>query len=323
MAEPLVEFIDSRALSLRVDREAGVIRGVKVLGLESQNGRSYLAEALAAAVGLYEGAKVNVNHPKSLPGAPRDYQDRIGSIRNAAVRTGEGLFADLHFNPRHALAGQLAWDAEHAPENVGFSHNVLAKTARRGERVVVEAITKVQSVDLVADPATTRDLFEAAVAAGSTSQVDAERRERILESLTAAELERRRPDLVEALCEGLARDNARLRGELDAVRIAEAMAGKRATAERLLAEFRLPSPSAADDWARRIVSDEFFESLLTAADEPAMRRLVEERARLVTAAAGLPARRSSAVRPLSRDQFLVEDYGAEELDAAAFARAIS
>ena len=44
------------------------------------------------------------------------------------------------------------WDAEHAPENVGFSHNVEARVGRRGERVVVEAITRVQSVDLVADP---------------------------------------------------------------------------------------------------------------------------------------------------------------------------
>ena len=46
---------------------------------------------------------------------------------------GEGLFADFHFNPKHALAEQLLWDAEHAPENVGFSHNVEARTARRGE----------------------------------------------------------------------------------------------------------------------------------------------------------------------------------------------
>ena len=78
------------------------------------------------------------------------------------MHPGEGLFADFHFNPKHALAEQLAWDAEHAPENVGFSHNVEARIARRADRVVVEAITRVQSVDLVADPATTRGLFESA-----------------------------------------------------------------------------------------------------------------------------------------------------------------
>src|SRR5512135_1656583 len=146
MQETLQEYIDWRGVPVTVDRAAGMIRGVKILGLESRNGRTYLPEALAQAVPLYERAKVNVNHPKGCPNAPRDYQDRIGVIRGAVVRPGEGLFGDLHFNPKHALAEQLIWDAEHLPENVGFSHNVEARVGRRGQRVVVEAITRVQSV---------------------------------------------------------------------------------------------------------------------------------------------------------------------------------
>ena len=114
------------------------------------------------AAALYENAKVNVNHPQGHPAAPRDYRDRLGQIRCVAMRPGEGLFGDLHFNPKHALAEQLLWDAEHAPENVGFSHNVEARTVRRGDEIVVEAITRVQSVDLVADPATTRGLVRVA-----------------------------------------------------------------------------------------------------------------------------------------------------------------
>ena len=47
--------------------------------------------------------------------------------RHVGPARGEGLFADFHFNPKHALAEQLLWDAEHAPENVGFSHNVEAR----------------------------------------------------------------------------------------------------------------------------------------------------------------------------------------------------
>ncbi|NLE39818.1 MAG: hypothetical protein GX621_17500, partial [Pirellulaceae bacterium] len=160
MSETLQEFVDSRGVTMRVDRHAGVLRGVKVLGPRSRNGRTYLDEAMRQAVSLYEGAKVNVNHPKADPLAARDYRDRIGNLRNVVVRVGEGLFADFHFNPKHALAEQLIWDAQHAPENVGFSHNVLARTARRGDQTVVEAITQVQSVDLVADPATTQGLFE-------------------------------------------------------------------------------------------------------------------------------------------------------------------
>src|SRR5262249_45170125 len=148
MIERLQEFADARCAPLRVDRQRAVIQGVKILGLVSRNGRTYLPEALNEAVGLYEGVKVNVNHPKGGPLAPRDYQDRMGVIRGVGLRADEGLFGDFHFNPKHALAEQLLWDAEHAAENVGFSHNVEARTARRGEKTVVEAILKVQSVDL-------------------------------------------------------------------------------------------------------------------------------------------------------------------------------
>ena len=76
MNQVLQEFVDSRGVQLGVDREAGVLRGVKILGLQSRNGRSYLPEALSAASKLYEGAKVNVNHPKGNPLAPRSPASR-------------------------------------------------------------------------------------------------------------------------------------------------------------------------------------------------------------------------------------------------------
>src|SRR5262245_14223962 len=164
MNDLLQEYCDSRGLALRVDRAGGVVRGIKILGLLSRNSREYQPDALARAIGLYEGAKVNVNHPKGHPLAPRDYQERIGVIRNVQHRAGEGLFGDFHFNPKHQLAEQLSWDAEHSPENVGFSHNVQARTSRRGETTLIEEILQVHSVDLVADPATTRGLFESTTA---------------------------------------------------------------------------------------------------------------------------------------------------------------
>ena len=183
--ETLQEFVDSRGVEMRVDRHRGVIRGVKILGIESRNGRTYLPEALAEAARLYEEAKVNVNHPRGNPSAARDYQDRIGVLRSVTARPEAGLFADFHFNPKHALAEQLIWDAEHMPENVGFSHNVQARTSRRGDRVVVEAITKVESVDLVADPATTRGLFESTgetAETGSTQSAGDQPKDHLAES---------------------------------------------------------------------------------------------------------------------------------------------
>jgi hypothetical protein len=201
MNERLQEFSDSRGVALRVDRNEGVLRGVKLIGYESRNCRRYLPETLAAAVVLYEGAKVNVNHAKAGALAARDYQDRIGVVRNVSARSGEGLFGDLHFNPKHALAEQLLWDAEHAPENVGFSHNVEARTKRDGEQTVVEAIVRVHSVDLVADPATTRGLFENQSAP-------------TIEELSVDLLRLARPDLVNAIVGPLQSEIARLSEEL-------------------------------------------------------------------------------------------------------------
>jgi hypothetical protein len=319
MTETIQEFVDSRGVRMRVDAEGGVIRGVKILGLQSRNGRTYRPEALAEAARLYEEAKVNVNHPQGNPGGPRDYRDRIGVIRNVTARPDEGLFADLHFNPKHALAEQLAWDAEHAPENVGFSHNVQARTSRRGGQLVVEAITKVQSVDLVADPATTRGLFESAPDASDADDAPSgEEAPEQLGGVTADQLRRHRPDLVEEILAESRAELAGLREQLDRLEAAEAMGAKRLAARRLLAQYQLPDPDTAEGWARSIVSDAFMESLLAAPDEPSMRKLVEERARLVREAA---AESIGSRRPLAREQCRV--YASPARDTKTFVESIT
>jgi hypothetical protein len=268
MTEVLQEYVDSRGVALRVDRAAGVLRGVKLIGMESLNGRRYRAEALAAAVGLYEGAKVNVNHPKDGPLAPRDYRDRLGVIRQVEFRPGDGLFGNLHFNPKHAIAEQLAWDAENNPRNVGFSHNVLARLSREGEQTVVESITHVQSVDLVADPAATQGLFEQEEAAGAESGGAAEVTEEI------GRLEAR-------LKEAEARE-ARLRREL-------------LIRERLDHHRLNPADGRG---AREALGAAFYEALL-AADEDRVETLIAERAETVRAAAVQSAVGKANGRPRS------------------------
>jgi hypothetical protein len=149
-----------------IDESTSEIRGVKLLGLTSKNGRRYLETALENAINLYEGAKVNVNHPKGKANSPRDYQDRLGRIKQVEHREGDGLYGTLVLNPKHPCAEQLLWDAKHAPENAGMSHNVFARGKTENKTMVIEAIEKVISIDLVADPATTEGLFESAAADG-------------------------------------------------------------------------------------------------------------------------------------------------------------
>ena len=156
----LWEYVNSPQPHGRIDRRRGVISGVKILGLTSRNNRRYPLETLAEAIPLYQNAKVNLNHPDGNPTEPRRYQDRFGMVRNVRVVENEGLFADFHFNPKHLYAEQLLWDAENAPENVGFSHNIEAEVVQESDMQIVQKILAVRSVDLVADPATTQGLFE-------------------------------------------------------------------------------------------------------------------------------------------------------------------
>lgn len=307
MNEVLQELVNSRGVAMRVERDRGIIRGVKLLGLESRNGRRYRPIALASAAALYEGAKVNVNHPKGNPLAARDYQDRLGSVRNVSVCE-DGLFGDLHFNPKHALAEQLAWDAAHAPENVGFSHNVEARTSREANQIVVEAILKVQSVDLVADPATTRGLFESAGESALQGQGAADELHEAVAHHTA---------------EKPAAEIAALRAQVDRLQACIAVHERREVARRLLREFKLPDPEALGGTANSIVSELFLETVLSAADERAMRAIVQERADAIAAARKPPRSVASPSRPVSREQYPWEAGGADVVDARGFARAIS
>lgn len=156
----LTEYVSSIGTKPIIDTENSVIRGVKVLGQVSKNGRRYTSECVASALPLYEASKINVNHPQGDPRQPRNYEDRIGHLENPRLDGNGDLIGDLHFNPKHRLAEQLVWDAQHAPQHLGLSHNVEAKTRMDGSQVVVDRILNVHGVDLVADPATTNSLFE-------------------------------------------------------------------------------------------------------------------------------------------------------------------
>lgn len=142
----------------RVDRAAGIIRDVRVLGRSSSNGREYTSDAVQAAVPLYEGASVNIDHP-AKPQESRGVTSRFGELRNVRFERG-GLTGDLHYLKSHPLAEMVVECAERMPGKLGLSHNVEGRTSRSHGTLIVEEIVKVRSVDLVADPATTKGLFE-------------------------------------------------------------------------------------------------------------------------------------------------------------------
>lgn len=146
----------------RVDRAGGFIRGVKILGRFSRNkgGYEYTPEALRRAAELYEGMKVNVNHPsRSTPNASRGIEDGIGWLENVTVKA-DGVYGDLAVLKSHPMAEMLFEAAERNPRRFGLSHNASGRTIDRGGKRYVESFDEIRSVDLVQNPATNESLFE-------------------------------------------------------------------------------------------------------------------------------------------------------------------
>lgn len=140
-----------------IDKEAGVIKGVKIVGTQSKNGREYTPKVLEEAKGKYEGLGINLDHQRGN----RRVSDGFGRLRSVELRE-DGLYGDLEYLKSHPFADQFVESAERMPEQVGLSHAAEGRTSQQGDKVVVEAIEEVYSVDVVRYPATTKGLFESA-----------------------------------------------------------------------------------------------------------------------------------------------------------------
>jgi hypothetical protein len=155
----LLEYVTSEAGTLAVDRKAGVIKNVKILGANSQNGRCYTPEAVRKAAKLYERKAVNVNHP-GKSNESRSAYDRLGWLEGVYAKGGELFARKLHVLKTHPLAGPVMEAAERNPALFGLSHNAHGHEQKGSHGTVIESIDTVHSVDLVADAATVNGLFE-------------------------------------------------------------------------------------------------------------------------------------------------------------------
>lgn len=147
---------------VEVSERTITLRGVKLLGLESKNGRRYAAKAVKDALPLYEGIKLNADHPDK-PRDRRSARDRLGKAVNVRQGKDGALYGDAILLRSHPLATTVAEAAqeEGMEDAFAFSHNAdgEARTGRDGF-LEVEEIIEVRSVDLVADGATNHSLFE-------------------------------------------------------------------------------------------------------------------------------------------------------------------
>jgi len=333
----LQESVSAKPSRVRVTRDdsgrlsALVLEGVKFLGTHSVNTNAdgtkneYPTATRKAALPLYEGVSVYLNHRAPGSKAERGYQEKLGRLRE--VRAEEsGSYGSLHVNPRHPLAEQIAWDAENAPDSLGLSHDANGTGRAQGRSRLIEAITKVNSVDLVSAGATTYSLFESREgsrmldhkALMDTLMAEGDPAEKIAKAVEALKSvsEAPAPTPAPAPAAGETKESEApaetgnlaesLRKELDDVKTALAEErAKRETAERvaqrdaLLAEAKLPAVA---------VTDLLREAVREAKDEAKAKALIEERKRLVAhqrPVSGAPAQSGQAkADPKTVDEFM-------------------
>lgn len=264
-----------------VDREHNVIKNVKLVGMASpSHGRRYTDNALSGAVHLFEGARVNIDHWKDST-ADRPLEHRFGVIREARHVPNDGNYGNLHYNPKHVLAEQILWAAEHMPETFGMSQHAFGTGRMDNGIQVVESFTSVKSVDLVADPATNRGLFDSEKLTTEVPAVE-------WATLTVDELKKNRNDIFESILAGPRTELDKIKLELteskkqlDTLQVEKAMTAKREKARELIEAAKLPKDEVT-------LSDLFIESVVNAADEDGMKALIAERVKLVETYRGSP-----------------------------------
>lgn len=141
--------------SSKVNREAGYIDGVLICGVTSRNGRDYPAAVLARDYAKYESAPVNADH-----GDESTVGRRLGWFSDVKPGSDGRPRGRLNVLKSHPLAESVFEAAERNPSLFGMSHVAVCGTKRVNGRETVESINKVLSIDLVADPATTKSLYE-------------------------------------------------------------------------------------------------------------------------------------------------------------------
>lgn len=177
----------------RVDRDAKMVRDVVVLGYESDNGRLYPQAVMEAALAMYDGAAVKIDHPElDKARAPRPFDTTWGWLVSPRMVMEDGkpkIRADLKYLETHPNTNTILERIEDHPDKLGLSHNAdIDGNWIEGSAVFeVSAITEVRSVDLVENPATTRGIFESRTPSGGRNVAKNKRRMKLRGILEGAD----------------------------------------------------------------------------------------------------------------------------------------
>lgn len=153
--------------TLRIDKTAGVVYGVKLLSTEkTKNNRLFTRQCQEDLVPRINRCIVNLDHavgsddPTNFSKPKHPVTNKFARLTNARV-TESGTFADAKYNKGHFFAPAFEWFVENDPEALGFSIDGILKGPFLADGTrSVESVPRLFSFDLVGDPSSTRSLFE-------------------------------------------------------------------------------------------------------------------------------------------------------------------
>ena len=156
----ILESVNIDLTEARLDKAARVVRNMVLLTEFSRNagGRQYSLQARRSAAKLLEGGPMFIDH--GVAGKNRSVLDLAGHYRGVRLSEDGRVYGDLNYMNKYA---DLIEDvAVNKPPNVGGSFVGAGRVSRKVTkgRQLVEDVTKASSVDLVVNPATTKNLFE-------------------------------------------------------------------------------------------------------------------------------------------------------------------
>jgi hypothetical protein len=168
--DELTEACEGFLAEARVD--GLTLRNVAIVGPISKNRRRYPAATLEAAIPLFQGSKVFLNHPLGRDAMDsRDVRDLIGEFQNVHLK-GTMLVGDLSLADIPLVKETVLPLAKSKPHLFGASIAIRGQTSKpdKDGMVTVEHIESCRSIDIVSEPGATDKLFAEAIHRDETAQ---------------------------------------------------------------------------------------------------------------------------------------------------------
>jgi len=141
------------------DVESLIIRNAAVLGMVSNNGYTYSENAMRSTARLAEGAKQYIGHMADKE--ERSVTELFSILKNVRyMDTEKKVRGDMHLVDTPEVRNEIFPRMQHFKESIGNSVVVWAEGAENEGVLTLTEVYKVDSVDLVTDPATNAGIFE-------------------------------------------------------------------------------------------------------------------------------------------------------------------